>query len=170
MYFCLKSDSHNGACIVHVFCSKLHCDERDPNTVLNVPQSPPPTMLAYAVQWSEINVGTFLETSTPLSLLLPLTSSSSSPTPFHWVSGSFYINLNRRIDRRIQFETEMKNMNIDMPTRSEAISVKELPQRGVTMSHLRVLESAQTANYETVLIFEDDFKNLSLFSSFSLYF
>ena len=143
------------------FCSKLYCDEWDPNTDLTVPQSPPPTMLTYAMQWSELDMETFLDTSTPMSLLMPLPSSVtslSSSAPFHWVSASFYINLRRRIDRKIQFQTEMKNMNVNMPIRLEATSVQELPQRGVTLSHLRVLESAQAANYETVLIFEDDFK------------
>ena len=147
--------------LVHAFCSKLYCDEWDPNTDLTVPQSPPPTMLTYAMQWSELDMETFLDTSTPMSLLLPLPSSVtslSSSAPFHWVSASFYINLRRRIDRKIQFQTEMKNMNVNMPIRLEATSVQELPQRGVTLSHLRVLESAQAANYETVLIFEDDFK------------
>lgn len=69
---------------------------------------------------------------------------------------SFFINLNRRIDRRLQFETEASRMGIEVE-RFPAI-VHKVPALGCTMSHLAVLKLARARGYDRVCIFEDDFQ------------
>lgn len=71
---------------------------------------------------------------------------------------SFFINLTRRPDRRMQFETDMQRMGIDVE-RFQAIEHK-VPAIGCLMSHLAVLKLARERNYERVCIFEDDFEFL----------
>jgi glycosyl transferase, family 25 len=69
---------------------------------------------------------------------------------------SFFINLNRRIDRRLQFETEASRMRVEVE-RFSAIAHR-VPAIGCTMSHLAVLKLARARGYERVCIFEDDFQ------------
>lgn len=69
---------------------------------------------------------------------------------------SFYINLDRRIDRRQQFEAEVEKMNLTAE-RFPAIS-HQIGALGCTMSHLAVLKLARDRKYERVCIFEDDFE------------
>lgn len=71
---------------------------------------------------------------------------------------SFYINLDRRTDRRDQFENEAKKMGIEVE-RFSAIQ-HSVPALGCTLSHLNVLKLARERNYERVCIFEDDFEFL----------
>jgi glycosyl transferase family 25 len=67
----------------------------------------------------------------------------------------FYINLDRRQDRRNEIEAELAAMNI-IAERFSAI-----PHNsgivGCTQSHLAVLKLAKSRGYRNVLIFEDDF-------------
>jgi glycosyl transferase family 25 len=71
---------------------------------------------------------------------------------------SFYINLDRRADRRKEFEEECVRMGI----RSERFPAvpHSMPSLGCTMSHLEVLKLARARGYERVCIFEDDFEFL----------
>lgn len=70
----------------------------------------------------------------------------------------FYINLDRRTDRKEQFEHEKQKFKLDVE-RFSAIS-HPVPALGCTMSHLAVLKLARDRNYESVCIFEDDFEFL----------
>jgi GR25 family glycosyltransferase involved in LPS biosynthesis len=71
---------------------------------------------------------------------------------------AFYINLDRREDRRKEFEEECKRMEITVE-RFPAIA-KTPGILGCHSSHLAVLKKAREMNYPNVLIFEDDFKFL----------
>ena len=68
---------------------------------------------------------------------------------------AFYINLDRRTDRRTQIESELANMKINAE-RFPAIE-HVLPAIGCTSSHVDVLKLARDRGYESVMIFEDDF-------------
>jgi len=70
----------------------------------------------------------------------------------------YYINLDRREDRRKEFEEEAKKMEFQ-PERFPAI-VKTPPMLGCHASHLAVLKKAKEMSYPNVLIFEDDFEFL----------
>lgn len=70
----------------------------------------------------------------------------------------FFINLDRRKDRREQFEKEIEKIGIQVE-RFPAI-VDSIPALGCTISHLSVLKIARQRNYESVCIFEDDFEFL----------
>jgi GR25 family glycosyltransferase involved in LPS biosynthesis len=71
---------------------------------------------------------------------------------------SFYINLDRRTDRRAQFEGECAKMGIDVE-RFQAVA-HQVPAIGCGLSHLAVLKLARARGYESVCIFEDDFEFL----------
>lgn len=71
---------------------------------------------------------------------------------------SFYINLDRRADRRKEFEHECMRMGIESE-RFPAITHR-MSALGCTMSHLAVLRLARDRGYERVCIFEDDFEFL----------
>jgi len=69
----------------------------------------------------------------------------------------FYINLDKRQDRREQIESELAKYNI----KAERIQAIHTPEQGIlgcTMSHLLALKMAKDRNYENVLILEDDFE------------
>jgi len=68
---------------------------------------------------------------------------------------AFYINLDRRIDRRTEFEEECKTIELSV---ERFPAIERTPGTlGCTQSHLEVLKLARTRNYESVIIFEDDF-------------
>jgi glycosyl transferase family 25 len=70
----------------------------------------------------------------------------------------FYINLNKRTDRREQIETELQQYNLyDKAERFPAIHTPDQGILGCTMSHLAVFKLAKEREYEHVLILEDDF-------------
>lgn len=71
----------------------------------------------------------------------------------------FYINLKRREDRKREMEAQMEKYGIPIE-RFDAVDRPE-PTKGIvgcTQSHLAVLKLAKERNYQTVLIFEDDFE------------
>jgi len=92
-------------------------------------------------------------------------------TIMQYIDHIFYINLEKRTDRRAEIEQELLNAGLTgerfnaIPTTSGII--------GCGYSHLAVLKMAKERNYKNVLILEDDFqflvsreefdKNLSLF-------
>ena len=78
----------------------------------------------------------------------------------------FYINLDRRTDRREQMEKEMNQMGFTLE-RFSAISHK-IPALGCSLSHIAVLREAQKRDYESVLILEDDFEFLISKEEFQL--
>jgi glycosyl transferase family 25 len=74
--------------------------------------------------------------------------------PFE-LGGAFYINLNRRPDRRAEMEGELERMGI-AAERFSAIDCSE-GAIGCMMSQLEVLTLAKERGYPNVLILEDDF-------------
>jgi GR25 family glycosyltransferase involved in LPS biosynthesis len=68
---------------------------------------------------------------------------------------AFYINLDRRIDRRNEIEGEFAKMNMKVE-RFPAIEHSS-PPVGCGLSHIAVLKLARERGYESVMVFEDDF-------------
>lgn len=71
----------------------------------------------------------------------------------------FYINLDKRQDRKDEIESELKNY--DLFNLSERIQAIETPGQGIlgcTMSHLNAIKLAKERCYENILILEDDFQ------------
>jgi GR25 family glycosyltransferase involved in LPS biosynthesis len=71
----------------------------------------------------------------------------------------FYINLDKRQDRKEEIESELKNH--DLFHLSERIEAIETPGQGIlgcTMSHLNAIKLAKERSYENILILEDDFQ------------
>jgi len=72
------------------------------------------------------------------------------------ISYAFYINLDKREDRRKQIEEECRRMEINIE-RFPAIE-RSGGILGCSLSHLAVLKKARDLNLSNVLIFEDDFE------------
>lgn len=68
---------------------------------------------------------------------------------------AYYINLDRRPDRREEMETELLKLGISA-TRFPAIDMEYGPT-GCILSHLAVIKDARDRGLKSVLIFEDDF-------------
>ena len=76
----------------------------------------------------------------------------------HHIPHIFYINLDKRTDRRAEIEQELQQFNLyDKAERFPAIPVPNQGILGCTMSHLAVLKLAKERKYKQVLILEDDF-------------
>jgi len=67
----------------------------------------------------------------------------------------FYINLEKRNDRRDHCENQLKSIGIKKPNRFNAIENK-IGLIGCAQSHIKCLEIAKENNYPFVCIFEDD--------------
>jgi glycosyl transferase, family 25 len=67
-----------------------------------------------------------------------------------------YINLDRRTDRREQFEGEMAKMGITNYIRFAAIEARP-GMLGCHASHLAVIKMARANGWKNVMVFEDDF-------------
>jgi GR25 family glycosyltransferase involved in LPS biosynthesis len=72
------------------------------------------------------------------------------------ISAVVYINLDRRTDRRVEFEAEMEKMGITNYIRFPAID-RSPGILGCHSSHLAVLKMAKANNWTNVLVYEDDF-------------
>lgn len=71
------------------------------------------------------------------------------------MSHCFFINLDRRVDRRLETEAELARMGIQAE-RFPAIE-REPGGLGCTQSHIEVLKLARARGYESVMVLEDDF-------------
>jgi glycosyl transferase family 25 len=72
------------------------------------------------------------------------------------IDGIFYINLDRRTDRRAEFEEECRRMEFEaerFPAIEDSVGFI-----GCHKSHLAVLTIARERGLKNILIFEDDFK------------
>jgi glycosyl transferase family 25 len=70
----------------------------------------------------------------------------------------FYINLDKRNDRKDEIENELINYNLfDKSERFSAIYTPDQGILGCTMSHLAVIKLAKERKYKQILILEDDF-------------
>lgn len=75
------------------------------------------------------------------------------------ITNAFYINLEHRTDRREHVEQQLASIGLNNVTRFNAIKTVN-GAIGCSMSHLRILEDADKAGYDHVLIVEDDIKFL----------
>ena len=76
------------------------------------------------------------------------------------ISHIFYINLDKRTDRKIEFEIELKKLNWNA---ERFPGIYYPPPKGIVgcgKSHLAVLKLAKERKYKNVLIMEDDFQCL----------
>lgn len=72
------------------------------------------------------------------------------------IKHAVYINLDRRTDRRAEFESECDRMGIKTDRFS---AVEASPGSvGCAKSHIAVLKMAKANNWDNVLIFEDDYQ------------
>jgi GR25 family glycosyltransferase involved in LPS biosynthesis len=71
---------------------------------------------------------------------------------------AFYINLDRRTDRRVEAEKEFADMGLTV----ERFQAIEYTPTGIgcNLSHIAVLKLARERAYPSVMIFEDDFQFL----------
>jgi GR25 family glycosyltransferase involved in LPS biosynthesis len=75
-----------------------------------------------------------------------------------FVDGVFYINLDKRTDRRVAVEAEFEKIGIEA---ERFVGIERKPGIvGCGQSHLSVLRLAKERDYKNVLIFEDDFEFL----------
>jgi GR25 family glycosyltransferase involved in LPS biosynthesis len=72
------------------------------------------------------------------------------------IDGVFYINLDRRTDRRAEIEEELGRLGLPYE-RFPAIPHPTSGIVGCGYSHLAILKMAKERGYRNVLIFEDDF-------------
>lgn len=73
----------------------------------------------------------------------------------------FYINLEKRVDRKIHIENELKKLGIDQPNRFNAIETT-CGIVGCGLSHIKVVELAKQNDWDWVCIFEDDLQILDV--------
>lgn len=74
--------------------------------------------------------------------------------PFDYFDKIYYINLDRRVDRRQQVENELAKLNIQADRISGV--VHEKPATGCHLSHAKIFDDALQSGYDRILIFEDD--------------
>lgn len=72
----------------------------------------------------------------------------------HNIDKIIYINLEYRVDRKNEIESELNKMELPFERYS---AIKQSGGVGCLKSHLNVLKLAKERNYKNVLIFEDDF-------------
>jgi GR25 family glycosyltransferase involved in LPS biosynthesis len=72
-----------------------------------------------------------------------------------YIDKIFYINLERRTDRRAEIEQELNNFQLNYERFNAIEHIHGIV--GCGYSHLAVLKIAKERNYKNVLIFEDDF-------------
>ena len=70
------------------------------------------------------------------------------------IKHAYYINLERRTDRKTHVENELNKIGI----KAERFNAIQLPNGalGCSMSHLKCIENAKQNNWDHVLIVEDD--------------
>jgi len=95
---------------------------------------------------------------------------------YNMLDNIYYINLDKRTDRKTHVENELKKMNWNNYTRFNAIKMKD-GRVGCSMSHLKLLQMAKEKNLDYIVIIEDDIqftqpeiynKMLSLFLNMNL--
>lgn len=72
----------------------------------------------------------------------------------------YFINLEKRKDRRDQFENEMQRMGFpcEKVHRIEAVSKPGIEALGCSYSHVKAIDAFLSTNAEYCMIFEDDFQ------------
>jgi glycosyl transferase family 25 len=75
----------------------------------------------------------------------------------HNIDKIIYINLNKRVDRKLSIENELESYGFKNYERFEGIETPGMGFIGCAYSHLSVLKIAKERNYKNILILEDDF-------------
>lgn len=90
---------------------------------------------------------------------LPTFVPVSSDGPFARFARIYYINLDRRPDRRHQIERELRRMGVPMERveRIPGVVVEGSGALGCSRAHLQALTDAKEQGYGTILVLEDDF-------------
>jgi hypothetical protein len=96
------------------------------------------------------------------------------PVNYINIDNLYYINLDKRQDRRDHIQSVISRINIKRAERVVAFDTPENGSYGCALSHIHILEDAIEKNYDNILILEDDFKphdhvrlNIELFRSFN---
>ena len=88
----------------------------------------------------------------------PLKMSAAAAIPQSLLGGVYYINLERRADRRKEMETELEKLGL-LETAKRFNAIERQPGIvGCGYSHLAVLKEAKARGLPNVLILEDDFE------------
>lgn len=74
----------------------------------------------------------------------------------HNIDKIYYVNLDKRTDRKEQIEKELNDYGLNYE-RFSAIEYKEFGAYGCALSHLAILKEAKQKGYKNVWILEDDF-------------
>ena len=74
------------------------------------------------------------------------------------IKNAYYINLEKRTDRKVHVENELKKIGI----KAQRFNAIQLPNGalGCSMSHLKCIENAKQNGWDHVLVVEDDIKFL----------
>jgi hypothetical protein len=91
---------------------------------------------------------------------------------FDYFKSSYYINLDKRIDRRVSFEAQMSDLGLSIPRFSAYLLEEESVKNDLTddfrndtrrnyklggiLSHIELIKIASQNKFENILIFEDD--------------
>ena len=121
------------------------------------------TNLMYFTKWNELSVTAWrlgkFEEGKNAAMKAGTDVSWFDPHPIF--KASYYINLKKRVDRKLHVETELKKILVNDPVRIDALS-HEMGIVGCLQSHIKTLETFMSSSSENfVSIFEDDvvFKN-----------
>lgn len=80
----------------------------------------------------------------------------------------FYINLDKRTDRREEIENELRKMNLFEKAERFSAIYHENGAVGCSLSHLEVVKLAKARGYKNYLVLEDDFEFLVDEGSFNI--
>ena len=76
----------------------------------------------------------------------------------NYIDAIIYINLDRRMDRKLEIENEFNRLGIDKNKIFRLSAVEhEYPNTGCNLSHSKALQLAKEKELNNVLILEDDF-------------
>lgn len=74
----------------------------------------------------------------------------------------YYINLDRRLDRRAHIENVLSKINIKNIGRITAFDFPNNGSYGCALSHIYAIEDAIKNDYNNIIIFEDDFEPFNI--------
>lgn len=69
----------------------------------------------------------------------------------------YYINLDKRVDRKIHIQKIISQIQIDKQQRVSAFEAPGNGSWGCALSHIKALQDARDGDYENIMILEDDF-------------
>jgi hypothetical protein len=86
-----------------------------------------------------------------------------------FVEHVYYINLDHRTDRKLQFEEwiQQTNFPLEKVTRISAIHIPGRGHIGCTLSHIKAIEQFINSPYNNCIIYEDDYTPIDALSFWS---